>query len=392
MVYWHSSQCSPLNPKPLKFMQRRHLLAYAALGTATTALTGCQTEISTIVGNPIKANNPLVEWQMVSSWPTVLDTLQGIVQHIIQRVRELTEERFQITLQTPQPPLKGAAVLEAVQAGTVQCGHTIAHYYLDRNPSFAFGSGVPFGLTPAQQQSWLYDGGGLEIMQSLYADFKTIAFPAANTGMQMGGWFKIEVNTPADLQGLNMRIVGLGADILRRLGLRPHSLPPAEIFAALQQNQVDAAEWIGPYDDERLELYKAAPYYYYPGWWEPGSSCDFIIHQEAWAKLPLHYQQILKTVAAEADSLALARYNRKNPQALSRLLDKGTQLRPFSPEILKRCQTETTALLEEIASNNPTFQTAYRSWQSFRDEAYRWARVSEMALGNFLEPLPPLPK
>jgi TRAP-type mannitol/chloroaromatic compound transport system substrate-binding protein len=317
----------------------------------------------------------------------MLDTLDGIVQHIIQRVSELTEERFQITLNVD--PLKGAGVLEAVQAGTVQCGHTIAHYYLDRNPAFAFGSGVPFGLTPSQQQSWLYDGGGLEVMQRVYADFKTIAFPAANTGMQMGGWFKTEVNTLADLQGLKMRIAGLGAEILSRLGVRPHQLPPTEIFAALQENQVDAAEWIGPYDDEHLELYKVAPYYYYPGWWEPGSSCDLIIHQEAWAKLPLHYQQILQIVAAEADSLALARYNRKNPQALSRLLDKGTQLRPFSSDILKACQTETAARLEEIAAKSSSFKTDYLTWQRFRNEAYRWSSISDLALGSFsFTPLP----
>ncbi len=363
-------------------MKRRHLLTYAALGTATTALTGCQTEISTIVGSPIKGSNPPVEWQMVTSWPKMLDTLQGIVQHIIKRVSELTEGRFQITLQTDEPPLKGAEVLEAVQKGTVQCGHTIAHYYLDRNPAFAFGSGMPFGLTPSQQQSWLYDGGGLEMMQGLYADFKTIAFPAANTGMQMGGWFKKEVKTPEEFQGLKMRIVGLGAEILSRLGVRPEQLPPAEILAALQENQVDAAEWIGPYDDERLELYKAAPYYYYPGWWEPGSSCDFIIHQEAWAKLPLHYQQILQLVAAEADSLALARYNRKNPQALGRLVDKGTQLRPFSPEILQACHRETRDFLEEMAAQNPSFKTVYQSWQRFKSEADRWSRVTEVALGS----------
>jgi len=364
-------------------MKRRHLLTYATLGTTTAALTGCQTEISTIVGSPTRASNPLVEWQMVTSWPRLLDTLQGVVEHICQRVSDLTDGRFQIKTNADQKPMKGIEVLEAVQAGTVHCGHTIAHYYLDRNPAFAFGSGMPFGLTPSQHQSWLYDGGGLEIMQRLYADFKTIAFPAANTGMQMGGWFKKEVNTPEDLQGLKMRIVGLGADILSRLGLRPETIAPGEILTALTTNQVDAAEWIGPYDDERLELYKAAQYYYYPGWWEPASSCDLLIHQEAWSKLPLHYQQVLQTVAAETDSLALARYNRKNPQALTRLLDRGIQLRGFSPEILKRCQTETTALLEDIASKEASFKTAYLTWQRFQKDVYRWSSISEGAFGTF---------
>ena len=358
-------------------MNRRHLLSYTSLATATAILSGCQTEISTI-----KHNNPLVEWQMVTSWPPVLATLQDLAKHIAQRVQDLTDGRFLIEVASDQTFLKGKTVLDAVQAGTVQCGHTIGHYYTDRNPAFAFGCGMPFGLTPSQQQAWLYEGGGLEIMQTVYADFNAIAFPAASTGMQMGGWFKREVNTLADLQGLRMRIPGFGGKIFERLGVRPVSLPPTELVAALEQDVLDAAEWIGPHDDEQLKLYEVAPYYYYPGWWEPGSSCDLVINRGAWDQLPLHYQQVLQTVAAEADSLCLAWYSRKNAQALTRLLDQGTQLRPFSAEILTRCQGETLDFLADIAAENVTFRTVYATWKQFRQELYRWSSITDLAFGN----------
>ncbi|MGA0198040.1 MAG: TRAP transporter substrate-binding protein, partial [Prochlorotrichaceae cyanobacterium] len=328
-----------------------------------------------------KSNNPLVEWQMITSWFPVLTTLQEMAEYIAQRVQDLTDGQFLIEVLSQALP-KEQTVLDAVQSGTAQCGHTIAHYYSDRNPAFAFGCGMPFGLTPSQQQAWLYEGGGLEIMQTVYADFGTIAFPAASTGMQMGGWFKREVNTLADLEGLRMRIPGFGGKIFERLGVRPVSLPPTELAAALEQDVLDAAEWIGPYDDEQLKLYQVAPYYYYPGWWEPGSSCDLVINQAAWEQLPLHYQQVLQTVAAEADSLCLAWYSRKNAQALTRLLDQGTQLRPFSAEILARCQTETLDFLADIAAENVTFRTVYATWQQFRQELYRWASITDLAFGN----------
>jgi len=356
-------------------MKRRNLLSYTALGTATAALTACQTEVSTIVRG--SKPNPLVEWHMATSWPTTLDTLYGTAQYVAERVSALTEKRFTIKTFVSGEMVPGNQVLDAVQAGSVQCGHTGAYYYLDKNPAFAFGTAIPFGLNARQQNAWLLEGGGSELMNQLYAKFNVLAFPAGNTGGQMGGWFKREVNTVADLKGLKMRIPGLGGTILSRLGVQVETIAGENLFLALEREVLDAAEWIGPHDDEKLELHKVAKFYYYPGWWEPGSSFDLIINREAWEQLPIAYQAVLQSAAAQANVRCLAQYDRLNPQALTRLVKQGTQLKFFSPAILKACQQESIAFLEEQALTDPSFQDVYRSWKTFKETIEPWHKISE---------------
>ena len=362
-------------------MKRRILLNYAATATATaTALAACSPTNTTSTNAGALPN---VRWKMATSWPTSLKTLYGAAQRVAQKVSEMTDGRFTIQVFAAGEIVPGLQVLDAVQQGTVECGHSASYYYIGKNPALAFGTSVPFGLNAQQQNAWLYQGGGLDLINNIYSDFNTIAFPAGNSGVQMGGWFKREVNTVADLKGLKMRIPGLGGEVLSRLGVNVQVLPGGEIFLALERGAIDAAEWVGPFDDEKLGLNKAAQFYYYPGWWEPGSTFDLQINVNAWNQLPKDYQEVVKTAAAQANIECLATYDAENPIALQRMIEGGTQLKPFSPEIMTAAQQESFAIYEENASKDATFKTVYEQWKSFRESIYKWSAVSELAYGNF---------
>ncbi|MGK7877078.1 MAG: TRAP transporter substrate-binding protein [Xenococcaceae cyanobacterium] len=364
-------------------MKRRHFLNNAAIGaTSAAALSACKSA-SNRPG--IQANSlPNVRWSMATSWPKSLDTIFGGAETVCQRVSEMTGGRFTIKPYAAGEIVPGLQVLDAVQNGTVQCGHTPSYYYVGKNPAFGFGTSMPFGLTAQQQNSWLYHGGGLEAMQKIYADFNVINFPAGNTGAQMGGWFKREIKSVSDLKGLKMRIPGLGGEVMSRLGVNVQVLPGGEIFLALERGAIDAAEWVGPYDDEKLGLNKAAQFYYYPGWWEPGPTLELQVNKSAWEKLPKEYQEILKTAAMEANLNMLAQYDALNRIALESLLSGGTKLAAYSPEILRAAQKTAFELYEENASKDTTFKEVYEGWNKFREEISRWNRINELSFANFM--------
>ena len=320
---------------------------------------------------------------MATSWPKSLDTIFGGAETISKRVSEMTNGRFTITPFAAGEIVPGLQVLDAVQAGTVECGHSPSYYYVGKNPALAFGTSVPFGLTGQQQNAWLYHGGGLEAMQKLYSDFNVINFPAGNTGAQMGGWFKRDIKSVADLKGLKMRIPGLGGEVMTRLGVNVQVLPGGEIYLSLDRGAIDAAEWVGPYDDEKLGLHKAAQFYYYPGWWEPGPTLDVQINQSAWMRLPKEYQEILKTAAMEANLNMLAKYDALNREALQRLVSGGTKLTPYSPEILQAAQKASLDIFAENAGKDVTFKQIYEQWKGFRDQIYKWNQVNELSFANF---------
>lgn len=366
-------------------MKRRNMLGSAVGGAiATTALTAASsTSPSSATDAPSQAENPRVEWRMATSWPPSIDTLYGTAQDIGDRVSAMTKGQFTIEVSAAGELVPGLQVLDAVQAGTVQCGHSASYYYIGKSKALAFGTAVPFGLTARQQNAWFYQGGGIDAMNEIYAAFNTIAFPAGNTGVQMGGWFKREVNTLADLRGLKMRTAGLGGEVFSRLGVNVQSLPAGEILLALDLGTIDAAEWVGPYDDEKLGLQDTATYYYYPSWWEPGASLDLMINLNAWNQLPPYYQQVLRETAAAAHVSCMAKYDARNPQALARLLKGGTELRKFSDEILSAAQKESAALLENYAANDSQFSAIYTAWKTFRDDIQKWHGISELGFNAF---------
>lgn len=362
-------------------MKRRKLINHAALGAATAALAAC----SPTANNPQSSSSdlPTVKWKMATSWPKSLDTIFGGAQTICDRVAAMTGGRFTITPYAAGEIVPGLQVLDAVQGGTVECGHSASYYYIGKNPALAFGTAVPFGLNAQQQNAWLYHGGGIDAMNKIYANFNVISFPAGNTGVQMGGWFKREINTVDDLKGLKMRIPGLGGEVMTRLGVSVQVLPGGEIYLALDRGAIDAAEFVGPYDDEKLGLHTAAPYYYYPGWWEPGTTLEAEVNLNAWNKLPKEYQEIFKTAAYEANINMLASYDALNGQALARLIAGGTQLRAYSEEIMNAAKKESFEFYEESAGKDATFKEVYQEWKKFREQIYSWNKINELSFANY---------
>lgn len=359
-------------------MKRRKLVNQLAIAaTTSTILVACE---QTSNSPSIQADGlPRVKWRMVTSWPKSLDTIFGGAQTVCDRVSAITKGRFTIEPYEAEEIVPALEVLDAVQAGTVECGHTASYYYVDKNPALAFGASMPFGLTAQQQNAWFYHGGGLQTMQELYADFNVISFPAGNSGAQMGGWFKGEVKSLQDLKGLKMRIPGLGGEVMSRLEVKVQVLPGGEIYLALDRNVIDAAEWVGPYDDQKLGLNRTAPYYYYPGWWEPGTTFEVQVNKSQWNKLPIEYQEIFKTAAMEANLNMLSQYDALNREALKSLLAGGTNLTAYSLEILQAAQKAAFDLYEENASQNITFRKVYQQWNQFRSSIYEWNKINELS-------------
>ncbi|VEP14572.1 conserved hypothetical protein [Hyella patelloides LEGE 07179] len=363
-------------------MKRRQALSQIAIATTTaTTLVAC----NETGGSPsVQANDlPNIRWRMVTSWPKSLDTIFGGAQTICDRLKAMTGGKFTIEPYAAGEIVPGLEVLDAVQNGTVECGHTASYYYVGKNPALAFGTCLPFGLTAQQQNAWFYHGGGIDAMHKLYSDFNVISFPAGNSGAQMGGWFKKEIQSLGDLNGLKMRIPGLGGKVMARLGVNVQVLPGGEIYLALDRGAIDAAEWVGPYDDEKLGLNKAASFYYYPGWWEPGSTFEVQVNKSQWDKLPVEYQEIFKTAAMEANLNMLAKYDALNRNALQSLIAGGTKLTPYSAEILQAAQKAAFEIYEENASQSPAFQEIYQQWSKFRSLVFQWNTINELSFSNF---------
>ena len=328
---------------------------------------------------------PELKWEMATSWTPAVDILFGSAQLFADIVNKLTSGKLVITPRAGGELAPATQVLDVVQQGAVPIGHTASYYYLGKTPATAFGTTLPFGLTAQQQNAWLYAGGGMELMQKLYAEkFNVLPLPAGNTGMQMGGWFRKEINTVADLQGLKMRIAGLGGQVMAKLGVNVQVLPAAEIFQALQSGAIDAAEWVGPYDDQKLGLNTVAQYYYRPGWWEPGSSLEVNINLDEWNKLPELYQAAIQAAAAQANVVMLSRYEAANDAALAELVAAGSELREYSPEIMTAAQAAWLGLVDEFSAADADFKAIYTEWDAFRKRIYNWNKTNEFAFTSWV--------
>ncbi len=363
-------------------MERRAFLrgASVALPALTLPLAGCNSKEVTSASGEL----PTLRWRLASSFPKSLDTIYGAAEVLARRVAGLTGGRFQIKVHAGGEIVPGLQVMDAVQQGTVECGHTASYYYVGKDMAFAFDTALPFGLTARQQNAWMYAGGGLKLLRELFAKYNIIQFPGGNTGVQMGGWFRKEIRTLADLQGLKMRIPGIGGQIMAKLGVVPQTLAGADIYPALERGTIDAAEWVGPYDDAKLGFHKVAPHYYYPGWWEGGPQLSFYVNLEKWKSLPEPYQQAFEAACVEANTRMLAEYDAKNPEALMRLVGQGVKLHAFPAEILEAAREAAFQLYEEEAARNPNFARIYTEWKRFREMEVQWFKVAEASYGNFL--------
>ncbi len=363
-------------------MERRRFIRQAAVGAAAGAvLAGCG-GTATEGGAPAVQTQPTLRWRLASSFSRGLDTIYGAADVLADRVSALTGGRFTLRVYPGGELVPAFEVLEAVQKGTVQMGHSASYYYIGKNPAFAFDCTVPFGLTARQYNAWVYHGGGLDLLRALFADFNIVNFPGGNTGTQMGGWFKRRINAVADLRGLRMRIPGMGGRVMDRLGVTVQQIPGGEIYPALERGAIDAAEWVGPYDDEKLGFHKVAQHYYYPGWWEPGPALTFYVNKDAYERLPTGYQQALEVAAVEANVSMLARYDALNPAAFERLKADGVQFLAFPNDVMQGARDITTELLEG-ESSDPGYTKLYAAYKKWREESDHWFATAEQAYATF---------
>lgn len=354
---------------------RKSLPALALMSGAS--ITSCSSEKSKTGADNKKL--PVIRWRMPSSFPRGLDTIFGGAEIFAKAVRELTDDRFRIHPYPPGEIVPGLQVLDAVQQGISPIGHTAGYYYTGKHAALAFDSGVPFGLTARQQNAWIEFGGGKEVLQKVYDRFNLIALPAGNTGTQMGGWFRKPVNSLADMKGLKMRIPGLGGKVMAGLGVSVQVLAGADIYPALERGAIDATEWVGPYDDEKLGFHRVAKYYYSPGWWEPSTQVSIYINKDEFQKLPESYRNALRIAAGFAQQMMLARYDYLNPLALKRIVKSGVELRNFPEDFLIEARKKSAELLEKQAKEDSLYREVYTSWKKFREEAFEWSATNELA-------------
>lgn len=354
-------------------MKRRDVLKSGLVLAGTTA----------VAAPAIAQSAPTIRWRLTSSFPKSLDTIYGGGEFFAERVNKLTDGKFNIRVFAAGDIVPAFQALDAVQQGTVEICHTATYYYVGKDFTMGFGTALPFGLTTRQQNAWMYHGGGIDTLNAFFKDYGVIAFPAGNTGAQMGGWFRNPVNKLDDFKGLKMRIPGLGGQVMARLGAVPQALPGGDIYPALERGAIDATEWVGPYDDEKLGFYKIAKNYYYPGWWEPCSMYHVMINTAKWEALPKAYQEAIISAAREANLDMVAEYDAKNRQALIRLKSQGITIRKFSDEIMEGAFKAASAMYDEESAKNPKFKAIYDSWKTFRAEEAQWFALSESAMDQF---------
>ncbi|MBZ4021732.1 ABC transporter substrate-binding protein [Rhodobacter sp. TJ_12] len=356
-------------------MDRRSFLTKAALGGAAA---------STLAAPALAQAAPKITWRMTSSFPKSLDTIYGGAEVLSKMVSDATDGNFQIQVFAGGELVPGLQAMDATASGTVEASHTVGYYYWGKDPTWALGSTVPFALSVRGMNAWQYHGGGIDMYNEFLGTHGLIGYPGGNTGVQMGGWFRKEINSVEDLKGLKMRIGGFAGKVMEKLGLVPQQVAGGDIYPALEKGTIDATEWVGPYDDEKLGFYKVAPYYYYPGWWEGGPTVHFMFNKEAFEGLPAAYQSLLRTAAQATDADMLQKYDYKNPKALKTLVANGAQLRPFSQEILQACFAAANEVYAEMEADNPQFAKIWGSIKEFRAEHYLWAQVAEYNYDTFM--------
>jgi TRAP-type mannitol/chloroaromatic compound transport system substrate-binding protein len=358
-------------------VNRRKFVRAAGSGAAVVAA-------SSVAAPAIAQSMPEIKWRMASSFPKSLDTIFGAGEVFVKALAEATDNKFQIRLFAGGELVPGLQVADAVQNGTVECGHTASYYYVGKDPTFAFETAVPFGLNARQQDAWITHGGGRELMNEFFQDYNIHAISCGNTGAQMGGWFRKEIKTVEDLKGIKMRIGGFAGQVLTRLGLVPQQIAGGDIYPALEKGTIDAAEWVGPYDDQKLGFNKVAPNYYYPGWWEGGPMLSAFVNLTKWKELPKAYQAAFENACGRAHTWMVSKYDAQNPKALRELVAAGTKLQPFPQAVMEACFKEANDLYNETAAKNPKFKKVYEQWKGFRAEQVLWFRVAEGTFDNFM--------
>jgi TRAP-type mannitol/chloroaromatic compound transport system substrate-binding protein len=352
-----------------KFLQQAGLTGILAAGAAPA----------------IAQSAPSIKWRLTSSFPKSLDTIYGGAEVFAARVKAATGGKFDIQVFASGEIAPGPQALDVTQNGTVECCHTCSYYFVGKDRTFAFGTAIPFGMNNRQMNAWIYYGGGQKLLDEFYSAYNIVSFAAGNTGVQMGGWFRKEINNLADCKGVKMRISGLGGNVFSALGMVTQQIPGSDIYPALEKGTIDAAEWVGPYDDEKLGFYKVAKNYYFPGWWEPGPVIHLFINKDAWNKLPKEYQAIVEAAAYEANVTMMAEYDHKNPSAVVRLVGQGVKLKKYSAEILDEAYKAAVQLYSDESAKNPAFKKIYTEFNKYQKSQNQWFSVAELGMDEFLQ-------
>lgn len=356
-------------------MDRRSFLTKAALGGAAA---------STLAAPAIAQSNPQITWRLASSFPKSLDTLYGGAEMLSKMVEEVSDGQFRISVFAPGEIVPGLQVADSVMNGTVEMGQTAGYYYWGKDPTWALGASVPFSLNARGMNAWHYHGGGIELFNEFLGKQGLYGLPGGNTGVQMGGWFRKEINTVDDLKGLKMRVGGFAGKVMEKLGVVPQQIAGGDIYPALEKGTIDATEWIGPYDDEKLGFYKVAPYYYYPGWWEGGTTLHYFFSKDEMESLPKQYKALLHTACQAVNADTLQKYDMKNPAALRTLVANGAKLKAFSPEIMKTCFEAANEVYADIEANNAEFARIWGSIKKYRKQWFTWEQVAEYNYDTFM--------
>ncbi len=356
-------------------MKRRELLTLAA---GAAGLAACQQKTAPSGGQA--ASEQRFEWRMVTTWPKNFPGLGTGANYLAEAITAASGGRLTVKVYGAGERVPALEVFDAVSRGAAEMGHGAAYYWKGKAAAAPFFTGVPFGLTAQEMNGWLYYGGGLELWRELYAPFQLVPFPAGNTGTQMGGWFRKEIRSLADLKGLKMRIPGLGGEVMARAGATTVNIPGGELFTALESGVIDATEWVGPYNDLAFGLYKAAKHYYYPGWHECGPTLEAIVHQKAWDALPEDLQAIVRIACEATNQRMLSEYAARNQAALETLVNEhGVKVHAFPDEILDALQRITHEVMQELANSDAMAGKVYASYSSYREKVIKASSIAEAA-------------
>ena len=347
--------------------------------------TGMAGILAAGVAPAVHAQNATIRWRLASSFPKSIDTLFGGAEVFAAKIKELSGGKFTISTHAAGELMPAFGVLDGVQQGTVECAHTAPYYFFGKDETFALDCAIPFGLNGRQMNAWMFDGNGLKLLREFYAAYNIVNFPLGNTGAQMGGWYRKEINTVADLKGLKFRIGGFGGKILEPLGVVPQNLPAGEIYQALEKGTIDAAEWIGPYDDLKLGLYKVAKHYYYPAFWEGGPQLSLYVNNKAYNALSPEYKAMIEVAATYAHVEIPAKYDARNPKALKELVAGGAKLHRLSKPIMDQAFKISQDVYADLSAKNPRWKKIYADFEAFRRDQNLWFRFAEKGFDDFMQ-------
>jgi TRAP-type mannitol/chloroaromatic compound transport system substrate-binding protein len=355
-------------------MDRRSLIKHA--GIAGVLAAGAA---------PVVHAQAAVRWRLASSFPKALDTIYGAAEVFADSVKRMSGGKFDVTVHAAGELMPAFGVVDGVQQGTVECVHTAPYYFFGKDDTFAMDTAIPFGLNSRQLTAWQYEGGGLQLFREFYSAYNIVNFPMGNTGAQMGGWYRKEIKSVADMKGMKIRIGGFAGKVITRMGGVPQNIPGGEIYQALEKGTIDATEWVGPYDDEKLGFNKVAKNYYYPGWWEGGAQLTLYCNNKAYDALSAENKAIVEAASALAHTTMQARYDARNPAALKRLAAAKVKILPFPKDVMDSAFKHSMELYSELNTSNPKWKKIYESYSAFRKDQNLWFRFTEATFDRYMQ-------